>query len=151
MECYEAARAVLAERGYSNTPCADSPSEDAGTGKDILDYSCQEEGMVGLGCGARSYTRDVHYASRYGVSRKATESIIADYVAAEHYNTADYGIVLSLDEQKRRFILKAILHSEGLTIADCTQRFGTTLWEDHPELGLLVQAGSPRMMRVFCG
>lgn len=140
-ECYEAARAVLAERGYRQYSMRRFAKEDAGTGKDILDYSCQEEGMVGLGCGARSYTRNVHYASRYGVSRKATESIIADYVAAEHYNTADYGIVLSLDEQKRRFILKAILHSEGLTIADYTQRFGTTLWEDHPELGLLVQSG----------
>lgn len=140
-ECYEAARAVLAERGYRQYSMRRFAKEDAGTGKDILDYSCQEEGMVGLGCGARSYTRNVHYASRYGVSRKATESIIADYVAAEHYNTADYGIVLSLDEQKRRFILKAILHSEGLTIADYNQRFGTTLWEDHPELGLLVQSG----------
>ncbi|MNP29351.1 coproporphyrinogen III oxidase [compost metagenome] len=115
--------------------------EEAGTDKAILDYSCQEEGMVGLGCGARSYTREVHYASRYGVSRKATESIIADYVSAERYDTADYGIVLSLAEQKRRFILKAILHSEGLRLADYSERFSTSLWDDYPELGLLLESG----------
>jgi hypothetical protein len=67
----------------ANIPCAASPRRTPELPKPILDYSCQEEGMVGLGCGARSYTRNVHYASRYGVSRKATESIIADYVAAE--------------------------------------------------------------------
>lgn len=97
--------------------------------------------MVGLGCGARSYTRNVHYASRYGVSRKATESIIADYVAADRYETADYGIVLSLEEQKRRFILKAILHSEGLEVEAYSQRFGTLLWGDYPELSMLLHTG----------
>ncbi|MNI80520.1 coproporphyrinogen III oxidase [compost metagenome] len=97
-----------------------------------------------MGCGARSYTRNVHYASRYGVSRKATESIIADYVAAERYDTADYGIVLSLEEQKRRFILKAVLHSEGLELADYSGRFASSLWKDHPELGLLLQSGLGR-------
>lgn len=115
--------------------------EDAGTAKPILDYSCQEEGMVGLGCGARSYTRHVHYASRYGVSRKATESIIADYIATDRYDTADYGIVLSLEEQKRRFILKAILHSEGLKLEDYSQRFGQSLWSDYPELSNLLHSG----------
>lgn len=97
--------------------------------------------MVGLGCGARSYTRNVHYASRYGVSRKATESIIADYISADRYDTADYGIVLNLEEQKRRFILKALLHSEGLKLEDYSLRFGNSLWSDYPELSNLLHTG----------
>jgi oxygen-independent coproporphyrinogen-3 oxidase len=97
--------------------------------------------MVGLGCGARSYTRGVHYSSRYGVSRKATESIIADYVAAKSYDHADYGIALELQEQKRRFILKAILHVEGLALSHYENRFGSLPVDDFPELGLLVEAG----------
>lgn len=140
-ECYIAACRLLAEHGYRQYSMRRFAKEEAGTDKAILDYSCQEEGMVGLGCGARSYTREVHYASRYGVSRKATESIIADYVSAERYDTADYGIVLSLAEQKRRFILKAILHSEGLRLADYSERFSTSLWDDYPELGLLLESG----------
>lgn len=142
MACYWAARDVLLERGYVQSSMRRfAKTSAAGSGKKLLDYSCQEEGMVGLGCGARSYTRGVHYASRYGVSRKATESIIADYVAADRYDTADYGIVLSLEEQKRRFILKAVLHSEGLRLADYARRFGTKLWEDHPELSMLPRSG----------
>ncbi|OKP75516.1 coproporphyrinogen III oxidase [Paenibacillus sp. P3E] len=141
LECYKAAQSVLAEYGYTQYSMRRFAKDTARSGKTILDYSCQEEGMVGLGCGARSYTRNVHYASRYGVSRKATESIIADYVAAERYDTADYGIVLSLEEQKRRYILKAVLHSEGLKLADYSGRFTSSLWSDHPELNLLLQSG----------
>ncbi|MCR2806965.1 STM4012 family radical SAM protein [Paenibacillus soyae] len=142
MACYSAAREVLSERGYAQSSMRRFAKASAsGSGKKLLDYSCQEEGMVGLGCGARSYTREVHYASRYGVSRKATESIIADYVAADRYDLANYGIVLGLEEQKRRFILKALLHSEGLRLADYASRFGTQPWEDIPELSMLPLSG----------
>lgn len=140
-DCYTAACQLLAEHGYRQYSMRRFAKETAGTSKAILGYSCQEEGMVGLGCGARSYTREVHYASRYGVSRKATESIIADYVSSESYDTADYGIVLSREEQKRRFILKAVLHSEGLKLADYSGRFSASLWNDYPELDLLLQNG----------
>lgn len=141
LDCYKAAQQLLISKGYLQYSMRRFAKESAGTNKPILDYSCQEEGMVGLGCGARSYTRNVHYASRYGVSRKATESIIADYVATEYYNTADYGIVLSLEEQKRRFILKAILHREGLRLEDYSQRFGTLVMDDYPELKNLLHTG----------
>jgi oxygen-independent coproporphyrinogen-3 oxidase len=141
LQCYNAAREILADHGYRQYSMRRFAKETAGSPKPILDYSCQEEGMVGLGCGARSYTRNVHYASRYGVSRKATESIIADYVAAKRYDTADYGIVLGPEEQKRRFILKAILHSEGLKVSHYSERFATLPWDDFPELGLLTGSG----------
>lgn len=141
LDCYNAARQLLESSGYRQYSMRRFAKETARTDKAILDYSCQEEGMVGLGCGARSYTRNVHYASRYGVSRKATESIIADYVAADRYETADYGIVLNREEQKRRFILKAILHSEGLENEAYSQRFGTLLWSDYPELSMLLHTG----------
>lgn len=141
LACYTAARELLLSRGYAQFSMrrfakAAMPESK----KPLLDYSCQEEGMVGLGCGARSYTRAVHYSSRYGVSRKATESIIADYVATTSYNKANYGIVLDLEDQKRRFILKALLHIEGLTLAHYIDRFHASPLEDHPELALLIEA-----------
>lgn len=141
LQCYLAARELLNEQGYTQYSMRRFAKAPAGSSKHLLDYSCQEEGMVGLGCGARSYTREVHYASRYGVSRKATESIIADYVAAEKYDTADYGIILSPEEQRRRFILKAILHREGLQLSHYIERFGSDPWSDFPELELLTGSG----------
>ncbi|WP_338544052.1 STM4012 family radical SAM protein [Paenibacillus tundrae] len=142
MELYRAARETLKSRGYVQYSMRRFAKEQSSAGtKVLLPYSCQEEGMVGLGCGARSYTSEVHYASKYGVSYKATQSIIADYVATERYDVADYGIVLSREEQKRRFILKALLHREGLALQDYYQRFGTSVMSEYIWLGELLTEG----------
>lgn len=142
MELYTAARETLKSRGYIQYSMRRFAKESSShVSKELLPYSCQEEGMVGLGCGARSYTSEVHYASKYGVSYKATQSIIADYVATERYDVADYGIVLSWEEQKRRFILKALLHREGLTLDDYLQRFGSEVMTDYTWLSELLTEG----------
>lgn len=142
MELYTAARETLKSRGYVQYSMRRFAKESSShASKELLPYSCQEEGMVGLGCGARSYTSEVHYASKYGVSYKATQSIIADYVATERYDVADYGIVLSREEQKRRFILKALLHREGLTLDDYLQRFGSEVMTDYAWLSELLTEG----------
>ncbi|OWA37068.1 coproporphyrinogen III oxidase [Saccharibacillus sp. O16] len=140
---YMAACERLAEHGYEQFSMRRFARRDVvgySPDKSLLAYGCQEEGMMGLGCGARSYTQNVHYASRYGVSRKATESIIADYVATERYDTADYGFVLDAQEQRRRFVLKGILHSEGLKLSDYQQRFSTEPFDDLPQLRLLTES-----------
>ncbi|MBY0220256.1 STM4012 family radical SAM protein [Paenibacillus illinoisensis] len=142
MQLYTAARETLKSRGYVQYSMRRFAKESSShASKELLPYSCQEEGMVGLGCGARSYTSEVHYASKYGVSYKATQSIIADYVATERYDVADYGIVLSREEQKRRFILKALLHREGLTLDDYLQRFGSEVMTDYAWLSELLTEG----------
>ena len=135
---YKAAREYLLSHGYTQYSMRRFAKAEAGSGKTLLPYGCQEEGMIGLGCGARSYTRSVHYSSRYSVGRSATASIIADYVAAADYTHADYGIVLSKDDQRRRFILKALLHAEGLALSSYTERFTASALADYPELNLLV-------------
>ncbi len=144
MELYTAACERLEQRGYeqfSMRRFARKGTVGHDPSKSLLDYGCQEEGMMGLGCGARSYTRSVHYASRYGVSRQATSSIIADYVAAERHDHADYGFELDADERRRRFALKGLLHREGLDLAAYGERFGTSAFEDLPHLNLLTQSG----------
>jgi len=144
MELYKAARETLKSKGYVQYSMRRFAKEQS-SAKVLLPYSCQEEGMVGLGCGARSYTSEVHYASKYGVSYKATQSIIADYVATERYDVADYGIVLSREEQRRRFILKALLHREGLTLSDYHQRFGTDVMSDYVWLTELLTEGMAQL------
>ncbi|MBD8500945.1 STM4012 family radical SAM protein [Paenibacillus arenosi] len=135
---YRAARDRLLAHGYTQYSMRRFAKAEAGSKKSLLPYGCQEEGMIGLGCGARSYTRTVHYSSRYSVGRSATASIIADYVASSDYTHADYGIVLSRDDQQRRFILKALLHTEGLALSEYTERFATSALNDYPELNLLL-------------
>lgn len=140
MDCYVAARDRLLAEGYVQSSMRRFAKAQTHSGKNVLPYGCQEEGLVGLGCGARSYTRQVHYATRYAVSRVASERIIRDYMNAGSYETADYGIVLSSREEKRRYILKAILHQEGLTLPAYEERFGSSALKDCPELQVLLKA-----------
>ncbi|OPH57630.1 coproporphyrinogen III oxidase [Paenibacillus ferrarius] len=141
MACYLAARDRLRGAGYQQHSMRRFSKQSANAAKQLLPYGCQEDGMVGLGCGARSYTRELHYASRYAVDRQATASIIADYVAAKGHDTADYGYMLNLEEQQRRFILKAILHSEGLELSSYKERFGSEALTDYSELHRLLDSG----------
>lgn len=99
-------------------------------------YSCQEDGMVGVGVGARSYTSTCHYSSRYAVGQKAVRQIIESYVnaPAETFSAADYGIILGDDERKRRFVLQSLLHVEGLSFPDYERIFASDCLEDFPQL-----------------
>jgi oxygen-independent coproporphyrinogen-3 oxidase len=99
-------------------------------------YCCQEDGMVGLGCGARSYTRSLHYSLDYAVMPKSVKEIISDYLArsSTEFATAEHGFDLNADEQQRRYLLQSILNSEGLDVTRYTARFGTDPAEDFPDL-----------------
>ena len=105
------------------------------------DYTCQQDGMVGLGPGARSYTTRVHYSTRYAVRRAATWGIIDNYTSRSDFSAAHFGTVLNADEQKRRFVIKSLLQTEGLDLHRFRQQFGIDATEQFPELGFLVDLG----------
>lgn len=104
------------------------------------EYSCQEDGMIGLGVNARSYTRDVHYSSEYAVSKSNIGAIINQYVnqSPTDFTTAEFGIRLSLDDKKRRYLIKSILKADGMDCAHYQQLFTTEVFSDFPELGDLL-------------
>jgi len=106
-------------------------------------YCCQEDGMVGLGCGARSYTRQLHYALDYAVGPKDVKSIIADYLArdAADFATASHGFQLDAGEQRRRYLLQSILSVEGLSVPRYIGRFGSNPADDFPDLSQLADLG----------
>src|SRR5262249_44059420 len=85
---------------------------------------CQEDG---LGCGARSYRRSLHYAREYAVRAPGLREILADYVARpdEAFDYADYGFRLGPEEQRRRYVIQSLLSGEGLALAAYDRRFGT--------------------------
>lgn len=106
-------------------------------------YCCQEDGMVGLGCGARSYTRGLHYSLDYAVGPKGVKAIIADYLARTpaELATAEHGFVLDPDEQRRRYLLQSVLNVEGLDTARYAARFGTDPADDFPDLRTFAELG----------
>ncbi len=102
-------------------------------------YCCQEDGMVGLGCGARSYTQAWHYASEYAVGAKGIQDILADYVSRSTgtFDFADYGFNLNTSEQRRRYVLQSLLQQPGLSLQNYARRFGSDVFADFPELSEL--------------
>ncbi|GAA1263290.1 STM4012 family radical SAM protein [Kitasatospora nipponensis] len=121
---YRAGRDHLLAAGYRQVSMrmfrrADSP--DAGG----QEYSCQVDGMVGLGCGARSYTSDLHYSFDYAVEAGEVRRIIDDYVATTDFSRALYGRPMPVAEARRRHLVQSLLQAEGLDRAAYRRRFGT--------------------------
>jgi oxygen-independent coproporphyrinogen-3 oxidase len=99
--------------------------------------------MIGLGCGARSYTRALHYSSEYAVGAAGIREILASYIAKpdDAFNFADYGFALDGAEQRRRFVIQSLLQVEGLDFAAYRQRFGSEVMGDLPELAQFEERG----------
>jgi oxygen-independent coproporphyrinogen-3 oxidase len=137
LDLYRSGRDFLLQHGYRQISMRlfrliGSAAEDS----EGAAYCCQEDGMTGLGAGARSYTRSVHYCTEYAVGRQGIMEIIGDYVArspAEH-STAVYGCTLDGSEQRRRYVIKSLLRSVGLSSDSYTQCFDTDCQVDFPEL-----------------
>ncbi len=129
-ELYRQARDVLHAAGYQQLSMRQFrlPGVERAT-----DYCCQEDGMVGLGPGARSYTRELHYSTEYAVGQTGVRRIIESF-ADLAYHEAGYGIRLDRREQKRRFLIKSLLRVEGVSAELYRARFGTDVWTDHPQL-----------------
>lgn len=110
-------------------------------------YRCQEDGMVGLGPSARSYTATLHYASSYAVGQTAIRERIAAWSAQSAADFAEirHGFVLDGEDQRRRYAILSLLES-GLDEAAYARRFGSSVADDLPmlaeglPLGVLVHA-----------
>lgn len=139
---YHQAVRRLADAGYEQLSMRqfrrrDAPPAGAG------EYCCQDDGMVGLGCGARSYTTALHYSFDYAVGVRHVRGILDDYLSRpeEDFDAAEVGFALDGAEQRRRWLLKSLLRAEGLSATGYLARFGTAVDDDFPALARLRDAG----------
>ncbi|MBC8139630.1 MAG: STM4012 family radical SAM protein [Fibrella sp.] len=142
MTLYRQARDTLLSSGYEQVSlrffrrigAATHPSSDAIGGN-----------LIGLGCGARSYTRALHYSSEWAVGRAGVRSIVADYLIRSDadFAIADYGVRLTTEEQKRRFLIYSLLQqSEGVPLGAYHARFDDSdLLADFPQLVEMQERG----------
>ncbi len=131
LRLYRAGRDHLLAHGYVQGSMrsfrrADAPAEGP------EDYACQTDGMTGLGCGARSYTRDLHYSFDYAVGAHEVRALVDAYVGTADFTRAEYGRVIDADERRRRHLLQSLLQAAGLDRAEYRARFGTDPAEDYP-------------------
>ena len=137
---YEQARDLLLATGYQQVSMRMFRRTGA-TGTPAPVYCCQDDGMLGLGVGARSYTRGVHYSSEWAVGARGVREIIDRWIAKPDaaFGVADYGFVLDADEQRRRWLILSLLSDDGLDLAAYQRRFAEPARA--PELGQLIEAG----------
>lgn len=140
LACYREGRSLLLAEGYTqvsmrmfranHAPAVDGPV-----------YCCQAEGMVGLGCGARSYTDSLHYSYNYAVSDREVRHILEAYINTSDtaFDYANYGFQLNAEERRRRYILLSLLSDEGLNFVGYRDRFSTDAFINFPELSELLQ------------
>ncbi|GAA1008835.1 coproporphyrinogen III oxidase [Acrocarpospora pleiomorpha] len=97
-------------------------------------YCCQRDGMVGLGCGARSYTSRLHYSFEYAVGVRHVRAIIDEFVQLPQpaFAFANIGFALDDAERRRRHLIQSLLQAEGLDRASYRERFGSDALEDFP-------------------
>jgi oxygen-independent coproporphyrinogen-3 oxidase len=135
LELYRAGRTYLLERGYHQVSMRLFRSHTYSPPEGPV-YCCQEDGMVGLGAGARSYTTALHYSTEYAVGHAGIVKVIADFNrrTRAQFSAADYGCELDDDEQKRRYLLKSLLRVDGLDLAAYQRCFSTEVFADFPEL-----------------
>ncbi|MBN3898227.1 MAG: STM4012 family radical SAM protein [Nostoc sp. NOS(2021)] len=144
LACYREGRSLLLSQGYTQVSMRMFRRVEVGQGSNLSPsspvHSCQADGMVGLGCGARSYTDSLHYSNEYAVGAKGISEILQAYIqtADESFDYAHYGFQLNAEEQRRRYILLSLLSDEGLNCASYRQQFRSEVYADFPEFSELI-------------
>jgi oxygen-independent coproporphyrinogen III oxidase len=141
-ECYAAARDLLLDAGFEQvsmrffrlrtTPAAAGPV-----------YCCQTDGMLGLGCGARSYTSHVHYSSPFAVEASGVHSILDAWMQQSdaEFASAHWGCKLTEDDRRRRFLMQSVLALPGFVEEEFVRIFGAISCELRAQLAKLMQTG----------
>ncbi|KAB2346469.1 STM4012 family radical SAM protein [Actinomadura rudentiformis] len=128
LELYRIGRDHLLANGYEQVSMR--MFRLAGSGSGGTEYCCQTDGMVGLGCGARSYTSKLHYSFEYAVGASQVRGIIDAYVGENDFGTARVGFALDDEERRRRHFVQSLLQASGLERAAYRERFGADAADD---------------------
>jgi oxygen-independent coproporphyrinogen-3 oxidase len=108
--------------------------------------SCGFEDMVGLGCGARSYLGDLHCCTPFALGQARAQALIESYMALPAEVPLSHGYLMDAEEQRRRYVIKNLLHCAGLPLGEYRQRFGSEAEQDYPLLGRLCSRGLAEQM-----
>ena len=111
LACYRAARDRLRDAGYEQVSMRMFRKADAQGWGPV--HRCQEDGMVGLGAGARSYTQGLHYSTEYAVGRAGILDILNGYLACREgqLSRACHGV--RLDASERQPALRSHVAASG--------------------------------------
>ena len=107
---------------------------------DLQKYNYTLDSTIGIGCEITSCTKNVHYSESYANSQHDLNRCIHNYIEKNpaDFSSLSYGIQLSDEEKRRRFILKSLLRYKGLDTESYRREFGVEPQREFPELMELV-------------
>ena len=143
LEMYRLAAELLKTEGFEQVSLRRFRRPTTSDATCFPEYSCQNDGMIGLGCGARSYTSELHYSGPYAVQPSKIKNIIDQYCRMDEaeFGLVDYGVYLNRDERRRRYLIKSLLQCEGLDCSLYKARFAADPQLDFPPLVRLFEEG----------
>lgn len=129
-QCYELGRELFLGAGY-NQDSHDRYTVHDSSGFLQGDDNIRGASLIGLGAGARSYSKDLHFRNTYASlnGRKALLEYMQNVSAGRH--SVESGIKLNTDEQSRQY---AIGHIQALDNDVFLNRFGVNVEDKFPEL-----------------
>lgn len=136
LELYRLGRDFLLANGYEQVSMRMFRRGTTPQTSSSINYDCQNDGMVGLGCGARSYSQNLHYSSEYAVGQTGVREILHDFVARpdSSFDLASHGFKLDRLEQQRRFTIQSLLQVSGLDLDFYRARFQSDVFQDLAQL-----------------
>lgn len=96
---------------------------------------------LALGCGGRSYLGELHFCTPYAINQKDCLSQLKKFMETEDFTKVTHGILLSEEEQKRRYIIKHLFIYPGLDEEAYKEHFQSTPQEDFPLLEKWMKEG----------
>lgn len=133
-QLYFVARDKLLEAGYHQTSMRRFVK-----GKLEKPRSCGFENMLALGCGGRTYFNHMHFCEPYQIKAKACRQALENYIHKKDFFDHQSLYVLNDEEQKRRYVIKNLLHTVGIDMHGYREHFHASIMEDFPVLNDLIQ------------
>lgn len=96
---------------------------------------------LSIGCGGRSYLGNLHFCTPYAITRQDCLSELRAYENTQDFTTISHGILLSEEEEKRRYVIRHLLIFPGLDIKNYQKAFGSPVLKDFPILSQWLEAG----------
>lgn len=141
---YQAARAFLCAEGYRQ----DSMRRFVRQQTARVFSECGFGTSIGLGCGGRSYLGNLHFCSPYAITRSACIDRLRDYMCTKDFMEITHGILLSEEEQKRRYLIRHLLIRPGLDKNRYQKLFGKDVLEEFPVLFEWMEQGFVELQKA---
>jgi len=143
---YQYGAAFLKENGYEQISMRCFVKKAAANSNTDRKFNeCGFLSTLSLGCGGRSYLGRLHTCAPYKITRSKALEQLSQFHQREDFMTVTNGIILSDEEQKRRYVIKHLFILPGISKEAYQKAFCSDVLLDFPilrdwiDFGWLVQ------------